>query len=261
MHVHSTYSFDGTMSPGQIKELCRKRKTDFVVLTEHADGKHFTPEKMGEMVEECRRLSNDEFLLIPGLEFDCDGMHILAIGVEEYPMESDLEKLIDRIHEKGGLAVLAHVLYYDRIPYEKLLKLDGIEAWNSRYDGRFSPSVKSLRILERFRTYSGGIKVFAGLDLHDKCAFGHITTMAFSDSLTKQNIMASLKDGRFYSTNGFIRLYPINDPSKSKKALFYLIRMPYGAFRKVLGYISRILRKIGVKTPKRISTTIRSFLS
>jgi hypothetical protein len=259
MHVHSRYSFDGILSLGEIRELCRRDKIDFIVLSEHVDGEHFASEKMVEMLDECRRLSNEEFLFIPGLEYNCEGMHILAIGVEEYLVENKLEKLIGRIHESGGLAVLAHVVYYDSIPYERLVNLDGVEAWNARYDGRFSPSIKSLRILESFRKNAGDMKAFAGLDLHEKYSMGSISSTIQSDGLNKKDIIDSLREGKFYSSNGLIRLYPKNGPSITKKAMFIAIRIPYEILRKTRKLLSRILAKTGLKTPKGISKSIKTF--
>jgi hypothetical protein len=259
MHVHSRYSVDGILPLEEIRELCKRKKTDFIILAEHADGKHFTAERMGEMLRECKGLSSEEFLFIPGLEYDCEGMHILAIGVEEYFVENKLENLIDRIKERGGLAVLAHVVYYDSIPYERLVNLDGVEAWNARYDGRFSPSIKSLKILKRFRMLVGGINAFAGSDLHEKYSFGSVSSTIHLEGLNKKDVIDSLRTGMFYSSNGLIRLYPKNGPSRAKKAMFAVISIPFCILRKMRKIISRIIAKTGLKTPKGISKSIKTF--
>ena len=149
IHIHSSYSYDGIFSLEELSELAKSKECSYIILTDHADD--FTEKKMKSLVNECNRLSDTDFVLIPGLEFTCGGMHILAIGITEIIFESDLIKLIDRIHDKGGLAVLAHVVIYKNIPYGKLKNIDGVEVWNTRYEGRFSPSLKSLGILKSFR--------------------------------------------------------------------------------------------------------------
>ncbi len=82
IHVHSEYSYDGTLSLEELVSLCKEGEDRFVILTEHADD--FYDSKMDMLVDECKKLSTKDFILIPGLEFNCEGMHILAIGIEKF---------------------------------------------------------------------------------------------------------------------------------------------------------------------------------
>jgi predicted metal-dependent phosphoesterase TrpH len=250
MHVHSSYSFDGTMRLEELASECRSRKLDYIALTEHADAKHFSEEKMISFVKECERSSSEAFLMVPGLEYDCEGMHILAIGIKNYFIEKDLGSLIEGIHKRGGLAVLAHVSYYDRIPYDELAGLDGVEAWNSRYDSRFSPSRKSLNILSRFREKKKDMPAYAGLDLHARRSFGGITTTIKANKLSSEELVKSLREKKFYSTNNLIKFFPTNDPGSAKRFFFIATNAAYQIVKKLSRGGSRILYKAGIKPVK-----------
>ncbi len=242
VHVHSNYSYDGKLTIKELKNLCKGKGYSFIVLTEHADD--FDKKKMQLFVSECRNLSDNEFIIIPGLEFNCEGMHILAIGIEEFIPESNLEELIKKMHEQGGLAVLAHVIFYDEIPYKRLYDLDGVEVWNTRYDRKFAPSVKSMSILRRFRKQKKDIMAFCGLDLHDKHVLGEMITVMRVNKLSKESIVDTLRAGRFHGSNGLISFSSRTDPSLVKLFIFSLIRFHYVVTRSLLIFFSLIYKKI-----------------
>ena len=82
-HIHSTYSGDGELELSRIKDLYFSDGYNFLAINEHQhDMDQF---KFGRLVDECERLSEREFLLIPGIEFNCYRNHILGIGIQAYP--------------------------------------------------------------------------------------------------------------------------------------------------------------------------------
>jgi hypothetical protein len=249
IHIHSKHSFDGTLTLPQLAALSKEKRIDFLVLTDHGDSDYFNTEKMETLIEECKKVSNEEFIIIPGLEFMCEDMHILAIGIKEYFAEQKLEKLIDRIHQLGGLAILGHISYYAQIPYERLKNLDGVEVWNPRYDSRFSPSRKSLRALEKFKKQNDKILAFTGLDLHEKQSWCNITSTVRADELQSEQIIKSLREGKFYSSNGFIKFNPTNDPSRVKKIIFIVTNAAYQIGNKLKRQGTKILYRAGIKHP------------
>jgi len=184
-------------------------------------------------------------------------MHILAIGIKEFILESDLIKLIDEIHKKGGIAVLAHAVIYKKIPYEKLKNIDGVEVWNTRYEGRFSPSLKSLGVLKSFRKKNKEVLAYCGLDGHKKNEFGKIFTVIDTNELSQENILKALNVGRFYSSNNIINFNSRNDLSILKLAFFYVIRVPYNIGKVLRKIISITLNKIGIKPPEVLSNLIK----
>jgi len=230
MHVHSTYSNDGKMTLRQLADWCRKSSLKFLILSEHPeliDKKIIDMARMGEIVKECKALSDENFIIIPGLEFLTeDGMHILAYGIEEYFEERDTKKSIDKIHELGGLAVLAHVSIYDEIPVEKLSEIDGVEVWNTVYDGWLAPKPRNLRVLEKIK----GAKAFAGSDLHGEKHLGRMLVCVKAEKLDEKDILSELKKGKACYRGRFISLNPNNIRFYYRLA-FALLNRIYGLAR------------------------------
>jgi predicted ATP-grasp superfamily ATP-dependent carboligase len=107
LHVHTTFSSDGTLSLDQVKNFLERKKFDFAMITEHSQD--MNRHTFSNLVGKCKNRSNKSFLFIPGLEFDCaKGLHILGVGIDEFIDEKEPAKIIKEIHLKGGLAILAH---------------------------------------------------------------------------------------------------------------------------------------------------------
>jgi hypothetical protein len=238
IHLHTSCSYDGTMSLPDVVNLGKKKHMDFIIVTEHAED--FDDKKLQILVNECEKASAKEFLVIPGLEFNCNGMHILGIGIEKYIQGTDPVALIQKIHEDDGLAILAHTAYYKNIPFEKLMDVDIIEIWNPRYGETLSPSVKSMKIIHTFRTMKKSFKATGGLDFHKAEDLVSLFQVVFSARLTQKDILGSLKRGDFITSNGFIELQPLKDPSIIMTGIIYLL-----AFIQFIPEVSKkILRKI-----------------
>ena len=237
-HIHSSYSFDSKCSLKELATLCGKKGYRFMLLSEHAEG--YTQEKMQELVQECKDLSSEDLYIFPGLEYNCEGMHILALGVNSLIDESDLPGMIRRIHELGGISVLAHVIYYNSIPYERLSALDGVEVWNPRYEGNYSPSLRSLRILKKFRERNKRILACGGLDLHETGNMGRIWLCVEPSGNGREAIFSALKNGRFKITNGTMSFDALKSPSAAKFCIICAMRAIYKGRRLLEKFIGRL---------------------
>lgn len=237
IHIHTTFSYDGTFSISDFADLAKTRHFNFIILTEHAED--FDDKKMHVLINECKKASSEEFLVIPGLEFNCNGMHILGIGVEKYINSINPEELIRIIHENNGLAILAHTAYYKNMPYEKLHDVDIIEIWNPRYGETLSPSIKSLKIFRKFQTMKKSVMATGGLDFHKTEDFVSLYQVVNSGQLTQKDILESLKRGDFITSNGFIELEPLKDPSIIVTGAIYLL-----AFIQFIPEISKKILRI-----------------
>lgn len=240
IHIHTTYSYDGTLSLPDLIHLVKIRRYDFIQLTEHAED--FDDKKMQNLVDECGKATNENFLVIPGLEFNInDSIHILGIGINKYIHERDPEILIQKIHDNSGIAILAHTADYKKvIPYAQLKDVDFIEIWNPRYGEKISPSIKSIKILHDFRKMKKTYIASGGLDLHKLQDLVPLYQLVFSERLTQQDILSSLKRGDFITTNGFIELPSLKDLAIASTPFIYLSAF----FQYSIDLTKRILRKI-----------------
>jgi len=207
-HIHSTYSHDGTLSLEQIRDTAKSRRFDFMVITEHndcLDGKHIKA-----IEQSCRELSSDDFVLIPGIEVRCckDNTHVLSIGkIAEYSNDAELSDVINRSHELGNLAIIAHPdPGFSKRNSHMTGMLDGFEVWNNKQDSRWAPNMEAIR---QFRGIQGGNNAcfaYAGLDLHDAYQFASPWINLNASSLSNTHIIEALKNGAFTVSNGFLTI-------------------------------------------------------
>ncbi len=136
-HTHTTHS-DGSGSIGDIKHVAKARNLSAVFVTNHATQIEDTAE-WDDIVNQCEKLSDNDFLLIPSFEITgSEGKfgrdHVLAWGVKSpfvgHPSEAatpekvwpsptnpfgtgpvypqNIRKWTDWIHRNGGIAIHAH---------------------------------------------------------------------------------------------------------------------------------------------------------
>jgi hypothetical protein len=206
-HVHSVFS-DGEESLERLVEIFRLSGTSFAAVSDHAEV--FDDGRMEEYVRLCESLSDTGFLVIPGLEFALHGgdIHILGYGITRRVRFTSMEKLVDGIHDEGGIAVLAH----PRAGSTNMIgpikgKLDGIEVWNGRYDGLHAPRASSFQLLRRVRQQNPKAAAYCGVDLHKlnqtrKLLYANVKV----DVLSRSAIMSSLRSGCFTLHGGSIAI-------------------------------------------------------
>ncbi|PYS30289.1 MAG: hypothetical protein DMG11_05810, partial [Acidobacteria bacterium] len=80
LHVHSVFS-DGDQSLDRLAELLKQFGMSFAAVSDHAEV--FDDQRMELYVRVCESLSDQGFLMIPGLEFALHGgnLHILGYGI------------------------------------------------------------------------------------------------------------------------------------------------------------------------------------
>ncbi|HEX8723195.1 MAG TPA: PHP domain-containing protein, partial [Pyrinomonadaceae bacterium] len=164
-HCHSTYS-DGECTLAELRELFVAEGVDFACMTDHAE--FFDGERLRAYREECDALSDDAFRFVAGLEYECERrMHVLGYGVTTLAGTTDPQEVIRHIEAAGGVSVIAHPMdsMFDWIETFDALP-DGVEAWNSKYDGRYAPRAGTFRLIGRLRARKPGLRAFYGTDLH-----------------------------------------------------------------------------------------------
>lgn len=208
LHIHSSISYDGTMSMEELSFFFRKRGFDFLLITEHSES--VSNEVMNRLIDECKRFSSSEFLIIPGLEFSCgNGTHILGLGVNGTSESGDSLKVTRHIHQQGGVAVLAHPTKQEySFDGAWIEELDGVEIWNSAYDGKFLPQAESIRTFKKLAQQNPNLKPFAGMDLHREKDYHDVALRVKGNDLDQAQILNHLKKGNFTIESAFFNVKP-----------------------------------------------------
>lgn len=125
-HVHSEGSYDGHEPIELILEHASDIELDGIVITDH--------DEIDESVRAAGLASEYGLVGIAGVEVSTAAGHLLAIGVEECPpWGRSLEETVDRIWDRGGIAVIPHPFQRSRhgIRKRRIGDCDGIEVYNS----------------------------------------------------------------------------------------------------------------------------------
>jgi hypothetical protein len=237
IHVHSEFSRDGLLSVADLADFARESRFRFVGITDHAED--LEPEDRKSLRRQCEENSDDACVMIPGLEFCCDGdVHILGLGITGDLSGPDPVALAAQIREAGGVAILAHPSRNGyQCPQELYRVLSGVEVWNAAYDGRFVPPLANLRLLQEARTTHPAVAAFGGADLHALYQPPGVVVQLRLNSGTSVDagiILQELESGNFTIRGKYLRF-------DGQKRPHPLSRFPLWAFRK-LYEVSRAIR-------------------
>ncbi len=126
LHIHSRYSEDSKSTLEDIIEKARRENLDGLALMDHNTLEGFF---------EAQKIDT-ELIIIPGMEVSTDDGHVMALGVQEdIETRLSIPETIDRIREKGGLAVAAHPSrFWSGMGKENALgnSWDAVEGMNGR---------------------------------------------------------------------------------------------------------------------------------
>jgi hypothetical protein len=125
LHIHSEASYDCESSIDEILEAAVEESLDVVAVTDHDEirGSH-------EAVESA---SDYGLTAIPGIEVSTADGHLLALGVEEkIPAGEAVEVTVEKVRERGGVAVIPHPFQRLRHGVGAVRDCDAVEVYNSR---------------------------------------------------------------------------------------------------------------------------------
>ncbi|MGQ9543085.1 MAG: PHP-associated domain-containing protein [Candidatus Bathyarchaeia archaeon] len=185
-HIHTTMSADAYTQIEQIPLMVRLKGIDGVAITDHDKFSNHQVEGM---------------IIIPGIEVSAMEGHILALGnVGDISPGLSVDETVRLIHERGGVAVLAHP--YDIVrggikPSMVSERLDGIETINSRAN----PFRLSKYLAER-ASRRLGLPTFGGSDSHTPDTIGDAYTCIDSDSGSLADILDAIRKGRVRAAGG-----------------------------------------------------------
>lgn len=188
MHVHSEKSYDSNQTLCEIAEACKKSGTDAVCITDH------------DSFYQGERIVNGIYFY-PGIEISTDKGHLLGLFCDT-PVEPvrDFDEATRRIHEAGGLAVLAHPYQrrrrtkseVDTFIKDAVGKLDGIEVQNSRACIR----VSGANEFAKEAALDCSLFQAGGSDGHLPCEIGSSYAVIECENAEMESVREAVKLGR-----------------------------------------------------------------
>jgi len=181
LHVHTCYSGDGHTTIEQLIETAKQKGIGCIAVTDHNSFDAYAE------LKDCK-----DIIFIPAEEVSSKGGHIVALGIDRYIEKGlPIKDTIDRIHEAGGIAIVAHPyrMWNGIGPKNIVPEFDGIEAMNARSNPRDN---RRSNILAR----DFGKIITAGSDAHIPRKIGEGVTIIPDDCETGQDVIQALKDGK-----------------------------------------------------------------
>lgn len=207
LHTHSTRS-DAVRDPRDVCDLYRDAGYDFLALTDH-----FLPE-YGFPITDTRPYRTNSFTTLLGAEVHApatelgDLWHILSVGLpldfEPTPPEENGPALAARCLAAGAFVAIVHPSWYGLTTNdaESIKGAHAVEVYNHTSAVRADRG-DGCGLLDAMLARGHRLKVLATDDAHFRCNdfFGG-WTMVKSESLEPEALLAALRDGHTYATQG-----------------------------------------------------------
>lgn len=244
-HIHSRYSYDGKLSLVDLRDFLAKEGASFALMTEHTD--QITREAAEEFIQVCRQQSTEQFRIIPGFEVPYLGTHILVIGASHYH-EGDAREILSRWQSEGALLVVAHP-HRNGYSLDEFLRThaDGIEVWNSQYDGIHAPRYRALKLFQSVRR-TRTIAAYGSLDLHRGAhRYGpQISLEAHGHEET--DIIQALRAGAFSIVRGGVMIGADGSVGRGNAGMIRVLGILMPAAIVSLKYISSLMSRFGFRS-------------
>lgn len=186
LHLHTTLSQDSTVTLEDAIEGCRRHGLDGFAATNH-DVLTRIPESA---------LEDSGLIILPGIEIKAEGIHIGAFEIDEL-IEGNLSlgETIDRVHDKGGFAVIchAHSVLGTWLNREDVAEagFDLVEVANA-YQFPYWMMVGLNRRLSRRL----GLPETGGSDSHIPGTVGRAYTVLEAEERSTEGVLDALRKGR-----------------------------------------------------------------
>lgn len=256
IHTHSTYS-DGEYTLRELREVLIAEGCSFACMTDHAE--FFDEAALRAYVEECEALSDERFRFVAGLEYDCERrMHVLGYGVTTLAGTTDPQRVIEHIEGAGGVSVIAHPMdsMFEWIETFEVLPR-GVEAWNSKYDGRYAPRPGTFQLITRLRGRRPDLLAFYGVDYHWKKQFRGLHLLVECDVPRREEVLGALRAGRFVGAKGELRLPATGELPESLLEEFGAVNARAMRRRLLIKKMKKMADRLGLKVPAPLKAQLR----
>jgi hypothetical protein len=256
LHIHSFYS-DGEWSLAQLRELYLHDGCRFACVTDHAEA--FDAARLHAYVAECARLSDASFLFVPGLEFSCtDRMHIVGYGVTTLTREVAPVQVMEHISACGGVSVIAHPKGAHFASIEQFSRLpDGLEVWNSKYDGRYAPRPATFRLLQRLQARRPDLRAFYGQDLHWQRQYRGLFVQLDAEVRDRASILEALRRGAFRGYKDGVWLPSDGAIPEALMSEMERAHRRSDQMRRLLKIVKRAADRLGLRLPSAVKAQAR----
>jgi len=255
-HLHSKYSHDGEISLAELKEYFKEKGFQFLLLTEHLHD--VSEQKIRQIIDDCRLLSDREFIIIPGLELKDNNKHFLIIGIDG--SQNNIEELIKK-SPPNKIVIWAHP-FFTGAPREEEIKeypIDGLEIWNSVYDGKTFPRWQALKLLEKLRQRKN-LYGFCGIDFHRFSHAGGPYLSLELQNFSQDDILKNLKTGNYSMERGNLVVGPDGNLAGGQKTKVKLMSPLICWMLGLVRFVSWLAYVLKISPPKKIKESIRSKL-
>lgn len=196
IHLHTSFSFDGSLSPARIAALCRDRGLSFAAIADHAES--MDEDSMRRLAGECEEASGEDFVMIPGLEHRFRrGIHILAFGQRRLVPARNLAEMFEEIHADGCVLVAAHCTSAGDLPRELVEILTAVEIWNVGRDTRVLPTSRQIPVYRRLAKAYPWLYATSGLDMHKGNEWACETVLDPPCEASDTEVLDRLRQGQF----------------------------------------------------------------
>jgi hypothetical protein len=240
LHVHSTFSHDGTLSVAELAQFYAQRGFDFIAIGEHSQD--MDAQKVRALVEQSSAASHPGFLVIPGIEYTCDvpGMHILGLGALLLAEDPKPLTAVRTIHESDGYAVLAHPRRFGwQCPAKLVSAMDAVEIWNVGYDGKYLPSVQALRGFREMKAANSKLLGVASHDLHREPGFYDVGIDMEVAALERAAVLANMRAGAYKISSRYFSSGPHFEISWRQSAFLHLLSAQLSHARQMRALVLR----------------------
>ena len=258
LHVHSTYS-DGEFTLAELRETFLAAGCALIGMADHADA--FDGDKVQRYIAECERLSDERLRFLPGFEFGCDQrMHIVGYGVTALIVSTDPATVIAHIRAHHGVAVVAHPPTPLFALIEQLAILpDGIEGWNSKYDGRYAPRPATFALIGRLQSRCPPLRAFYGQDLHWRKQYAGLFNLLDVPAPERTMVLAALRSGAFEGRTDTFRLPSDGHLSVDLLERFARLNARSQRFRSAVGAVRALMGGAFTILPPSLKSQLRRF--
>lgn len=239
-HIHTTYSHDGHLDPAAIREKSLEFGCGFAVVCDHAED--LNPDLYRRQGEDCAKVSDDRFLLVPGLEYAFGTIHLLGIGADRQCKAENPESCLEAIRIAGGMTVWAHPRLADFRRYERWDLLDGLEVWSARYGTKYAPESALCRAVRTLREAGASLSAYPGLDAHREDQLKPLFLETEVEKLDQEVLLGGLRAGNFSLRFGPFAVPSSGELTVGQKALFPVLCGAYRAAEAIIDSLPWLLR-------------------